>query len=260
MSLLSATQMLGPTLVLRRFDVSRTPTDGVFVDIAGRPAGLLGWILTVTGGVTGLATEQSLRVTATEIVQHSGTGRDLVPISHVASASTGYSKSTWMLWLGLLLLAYGLYKGFGADSKIVLGLGLIFGGGLLAGYWFSRRLKIVVETVGGRMIGLNFKRSVIEGVAVDLEKCATVVDVLQHLILASQARRDVRADVLGSIPQGFEASAKSAPVPEAPAPRTSNPSLQRPMAATPARCGKCGTLLEPAGKFCENCGARVDVQ
>jgi hypothetical protein len=241
MAFLDGARALGPTLTLRQFNVESRPSDGVYVEIIGRPAGLLGWLLTVAG----LASEQRFKATANDIVLDSGglQGRrqEMAPISGITSASVGYQKSLWTLLSGLAVLGYGLVRGFAFDSKIALVVGLVIGGALLVKYWLSKRLHVAVETNGGRFIGLSFKRSVIENVVVDFEKCSSVIDVLQQLVLASQSRRDVRSvEVAGPPPAAQHAPAMT------------------PVGASPRRCAKCGSLLQPADNFCEGCGARAN--
>ena len=122
------------------------------------------------------------------------------------------------------------------------------------------------------MLGLRFKRSLIEGVAVDFEKCAAVIDVLQMLMLAAQARRDIPAGAPSSVGTHSGLTFQSAPQRQAATPQTVTPAATRPVAAAPVatpaprtasaavahRCAKCGAMVEPQGKFCENCGTRVD--
>ena len=240
MALFGSARAFGPTLTLRQFNVASKPSDGVFVEIIGRPAGLMGWLLTTIG----LESEQRFKATATDVVLDSGglQGRrqEMAPLSGIASASTGYEKSLWTLLTGVAVLGYGLFSGFAEDSKFALVTGLVIGGALLVKYWLSKRLHVAIETNGGRFIGLSFKRSVIENVVVDFEKCSSVVDVLQQLILASQLRRDVRSVDL-SVPSR---SAQGSPA-------------TKPEAVGPLRCAKCGAQLEPGGNFCEECGTRV---
>lgn len=240
MALLGGGRALGPTLTLRRFNVETAPKDGVFVEIIGRPAGLMGWLLTTIG----LESEQRFKATANDVVLDSGglQGRrqEMAPLSGIASASVGFEKSFWTLLAGLAALGYGLFRWFANDSKFLLIVGLVTGGALLVKYWLSKRLHVAVETNGGRFIGLSFKRSVIENVVVDFEKCSSVIDVLQQLILASQSRRDVRPAELAVAPT-----------------RAQDAAMMKPAAISPRRCAKCGAVLQPADNFCEGCGARA---
>ena len=273
MAFIASARTLGPTLVLRRFQVSSTAHNGLYVEIVGRPEGLLGWLLTTIG----LDAQVSYSITDTDVTIESaglqGNSREITPISNIASASVGYMKSFWTLIFGILAVVYGLYSGLLKDSSVMLGLGLLVGGILLVRYWLSNRLHIAVITNGGSVLGLRFKRSVIEGVAVDFEKCAAVIDTLQSLMLAAQARRDIPGGA--TAPAAIHSGLTPQPTPQrqAATPQAATTAAMRPAAATapaatpasrpaPApvahRCAKCGTMVEPQGKFCENCGTRVD--
>jgi hypothetical protein len=257
MAFLATARSLGATLVLRRFHVAKSPTDGLYVEIVGRPEGILGWLLTTLG----LDAQVTFHLTDTHVSIESsglqGKSKEIAPISNVASASVGYMKSIWTLILGLLAVVYGLYKGLMGGSVSMLIVGLVIGGVLLALYWFSNRLHIAVITNGGSVLGLRFKRSVIEGVAVDFEKCASVVEVLQGLMLAAQSRRDNAS--LSPKPR-----AGSPPPADATRPSATGPGFQAAAgveksagSTAGALCAKCGARLEPASKFCESCGAPV---
>lgn len=258
MAFLATARSLGATLVLRRFHVAKSPTDGLYVEIVGRPEGLLGWLLTTLG----LDAQVTFHLTDTHVFIESsglqGKSKEIAPISNVASASVGYMKSIWTLIFGLLAVVYGLYKGLFGGSVMVLVVGLVVGGALLALYWFSSRLHIAVITNGGSVLGLRFKRSVIEGVAVDFEKCASVVEVLQSLMLAAQSRRDHSAPVSRSPAEMPPPTASSVRRSEAgPGPQAAMATAQSVASAVSAECAKCGARLEPASRFCESCGAPV---
>lgn len=258
MAFIASARTLGPTLVLRRFHVNATPQDNVYAEIVGRPEGLLGWLLTAMG----LDAQVTYRITDADVTCESaglqGKSREIAPISNIASASVGYMKSIWTLILGLLAVAVGLYKGVFAHSMIALVLGLVIGGVFLAVYWFSSRLHVAVITNGGSILGLRFKRSVIENVSVDFEKCAAVVDVLQQLMLAAQSRREINSPSTASPRQAASGATTASMRPAAPVPPTLAP--RSAPAATARRCPKCGSPAEPHVKFCEDCGTRVDAQ
>lgn len=240
MAFLGSARGLGPTLTLRKFHVASTPSDGVYVEIVGRPAGLIGWFLTRVG----LESERRLQATANDVVLDAGglQGRrqEMAPLAGIASASVGYQKSLWTLLFGLMVLAFGLVRGFAFDSKIALVAGLVIGGALLLKYWLSKRLHVAVETNGGRFIGLSFKRSLIENVVVDFEKCSSVIDVLQQLILQSQSRREVQSVAVSAPRRAAEV-----------------PSAVNVEAGSQRACIRCGARLEPTVNFCEKCGTRV---
>jgi len=256
MAFLATARTLGATLVLRRFHIAKSPHDGLYVEIVGRPEGILGWLLTTLG----LDAQVTFQLTDTHISIESsglqGKSKEIAPISNVASASVGYMKSIWTLIMGALAIALGLYEGLVENSAVVLVLGLVVGAVLLARYWFSNRLHVAVITNGGSVLGLRFKRSVIEGVAVDFDKCASVVDVLQGLMLAAQSRRDNVA--LSPRPPA------GTPLADPARRSATGPALQAAVAVEKssastagAVCANCGARLEPASRFCESCGAPV---
>jgi hypothetical protein len=237
--------------------VSSTPADGVFIEIEGRPAGLMGWVLTKIG----LDSEQLLKVTKSELVLDAGglqgRHREMTPMSGIASTSVGYTKSVWTLLSGLVILAWGLFRGIAFDSKFALISGVIVGGVLLVKYWLSKRLHVAVETTGGRFIGVPFKRSIIENVTVDFEKCSSVVDVIRQLILESQWRREVRVEE----PEArAEHGTFTKETPSQPATGVGRFSGVASAIAAPRKqdhCPKCGARVEPASRFCEQCGTGI---
>jgi hypothetical protein len=250
----SGEMSLGPVLVLRRFKVEDRPRDGKYVEIIGRPEGLLGWLLTAVG----LDSEMTLLVTGSDVsVEESGLKgkvRRIVPVSNIASASVGYTKSILLLYIGSAFVVGGLLGGLSSNSAYAMVLGILVGGALLAGYWFSNRLQLAVETNGGSYVGLRFKRSLIENVSVDFDKAAAVVALLQQLMLESQARRDV-----SETPQRTASPRAGSTGPIGTSPGQPAGPVRAP-AATPAPtaiCPKCSAKVEPNSTFCESCGTRV---
>ncbi len=229
---------LGGTLVLRRFSVDATGANGVYVEIVGRNAGLVGWLLSVIG----LDDDAHLRLTAQQVsletLSLQGRSRAVVPMACVASAAAGYEKSLSLLIIGSMLAMFGLYDGLVGDSARGMLGSLLLGGIFLFFYWLSKRLSITIETTGGSRLGLRFKRSLIENVEVDFDKASAVVDMLEGLALAAQARRDIGGPVASP---AMMAAPAPAPEPE-------------PVATS---CGSCGSPFEPGTVFCGNCGARV---
>jgi hypothetical protein len=59
---------------------------------------------------------------------------------------------------------------------------LILGAALITGYAFSKRLILTVETSGGMVVGLAFKRSVIENVAVDIAEVQRAIALINRVI------------------------------------------------------------------------------
>lgn len=245
----------GPVLVLKRFHVDRNPADGLYVEIVGRPAGLLGWILATVG----LEAETSLQITGNNVVKQSGSlegkTRLIAPMPVIASGSVGYTKSIWALYVGVLAVLGGLVSGLSEKSAFALVVGILVGGILLAVYWFSNRLQISVETFGGSTIGLRFKRSVIENVDVDFEKAAAVVELLHQIMLASQSV-SARSEKSSGSTVG-RADARPVTVSQAAPARTVLPAPPPTHAPSSNTCPKCSATVDSTSIFCESCGTRL---
>ncbi len=283
-----------PTLVLSRFHVSEQAEDGVLVDIVGRPKGLIAWILSLFR----METDTHLTITPTHItLRHSslrGQKLAFVPLGQVEATVCGHDKNLAILFFGLLyalatlLFAFlpvvlvGLF-GVGLNAlrpsgyyyrqsemaqvlgstAVVAVLALLaaavgFGICLLI-YHFSKRLTIGVSC-GEDTIGLSFKRSIIEGVTVDVERVKQMIEILNKRILEAQLHG---AAVAPLIEASFAPSAPAlapAPTPAAVPRRASAPApAPRPAARNQAptrrpNCGVCGVPLEPDSRFCGTCG------
>ena len=77
----------GPTLVLRRFDVS--PNRPSAVTIEGRPAGLVAWLLTTVGVDTLTTLRVSERDVSLRSANLSGEIHVLLPIEQISSTHCG---------------------------------------------------------------------------------------------------------------------------------------------------------------------------
>lgn len=179
----------GPALVLRKFNVDELARNGLVVDIEGRASGLLSWLLTVIG----LDATTSLKVTVEQVFfdQSSlfGQVHRVVPLPSVSSTLCGYSRRIGYLVLGVLLCIAGIVAGsvqqYGIDGVpgwpfIVVGLLFIIA------YFLSKRLAIAVETCGGDLIWVKFKRSIIENVAMDMEKAVMTIQLINRKIVEAQ--------------------------------------------------------------------------
>jgi len=167
----------GRPLVLRKFEVNQKGDP--LIDITGRQSGIVAWALVAMG----LDAETTLTVTRTTLTFKSssffGTTYNTVPLSMICSTHAGYTKSAPLLIFGLFLTIFGL-------PTIILSLvGIV----MLIAYWLSKQLTIYVETTGGMIIGLSFKRSVIENVKVDIDQALKTTHLINRLVLYSQSRK-----------------------------------------------------------------------
>ena len=107
----------------------------------------------------------------------------------MSSTLCGYSRRIGYLVLGVLLCIAGIVAGsvqqYGIDGVpgwpfIVVGLLFIIA------YFLSKRLAIAVETCGGDLIWVKFKRSIIENVAMDMEKAVMTIQLINRKIVEAQ--------------------------------------------------------------------------
>lgn len=184
---------VGTTLVLRRFAVTDVPPAPPQIEIVGRASGLVGYLLTVLG----LEAETTFTMQYDEIrfrsASLSGQLHHMVPLTSVASAHCGYSKPVGLLFLGAILALFGvvvLIEG-GRDGGSGLLLVLI-AGGLFIAYALKKKLTLAFETAGGLVLGLAFKRSVMENVSVDMDEALKVVELVSRRIMVAQGRAPAR--------------------------------------------------------------------
>jgi hypothetical protein len=107
----------------------------------------------------------------------------------------GYARNVWLLvWTLLALLAAGAALAAPAlannNQALAESAPLCAAGGGCLGlvlflcYLFSRRMYLAVETGGGQIVGVWFKGSFVEGVAVTLDKTEQVVEIMNRLMAA----------------------------------------------------------------------------
>jgi hypothetical protein len=182
-------RITGPTLVLRKFKIIEDSSADLLVDIVGRASGLTTWLLTVIG----FDAETSLKVTKQEISFKSsslfGQTLQVVPLPSASSTHCGYSKPIGYLIAGAIILIGGIITGLvqRGGGAIIL-FSLIIGGIFLVAYYLSKKIVISVETSGGIILGLSFKRSVIENVGVDIEQALKAIMIVNQKIIESQIR------------------------------------------------------------------------
>lgn len=182
-------RIAGPILVLRKFIIEEDQSSNVLVDIVGRASGITAWLLTVIG----LDAETSLKVTDKEVSfkssSVSGQTHQVVPLPSVSSIHCGYSKSISYLILGAIVLLTSLFTVLdqGGGGAFFL-IGLIIGGVFLVAYYLSKKIVVSVETSGGIVLGLSFKRSVIENVSVDIDKALKAIEIVNLTVIKSQIK------------------------------------------------------------------------
>ena len=190
--------IVGPALVLRKFSVTGGPSkqEAPVIEIEGRKPGVIAFLLTLIG----IDATTSLIVTPRDIRFRKGSlyGEitSMMPLTCVASAHAGFAKPIqYLIAAGAVFLAsiggaIGGHRdlgGHGGGAAFAL-LGLIVAVVFVVAYFLSRKMAVYVESSGGATFGLIFKRSIIEGVEVDINKVKALVDIIRELVINCQQR------------------------------------------------------------------------
>ena len=172
-----------PKLVLRKFSINK-PGAPTHIEIRGRDAGAIGWLLTSMR----LKDETTLHITGDQIsfVRASlfGKKQQTIPIPSVASASSGYERPIGFLIFGVFVFLIGLFSGSGKG----IANGIIVAAVFVLLYVLLKKIVVSIETSGGSNIGISFARSVIENIPVDIEQAQQVVDTINREITQRQRR------------------------------------------------------------------------
>jgi hypothetical protein len=157
--------------------------------IRGRAAGLVGWIFTKLGLSDAVSLElhpQELRLTLGSL---RGVVNASIPLSQIANTRCGYVKPIWMLVVGSVFgfIAVGAMLARSGFGEVLLFL--LLAAGSLAWYVLNKSLIISVETTGGAEYGVSVKRSVIEGVRLELDDALFVIERLNLAVVSAAARQ-----------------------------------------------------------------------
>lgn len=102
----------------------------------------------------------------------------VIPVSAIESTECGYSKSIGWAILGVIFLLTALTSG----SMNVFLVGVILAGISFAFYYFSSRMFISVMA-GNRDAKIQYKKGVIEGEPVDLERTLAAIEAVNTAVL-----------------------------------------------------------------------------
>lgn len=167
------------TLSLSKFSFNPEMAD--FLIIEGRKTGLWQWILTQLK----LGNRYQILVNKEKICysEDSAKGNSLVltPLQKVASTGGGYAKPIEMLILAAVLAIFGIVALF---SVPVAGIISILMAALLAVWYnFKKTFFVNIQPVSGAVFGFEFKRSIIENVAVDIDLIKESITFLNEKVI-----------------------------------------------------------------------------
>ena len=167
------------TLVLRQFSINKDPSDLPALEIVGRAGGLIAWLLTQMK----LNTLTTLKLQGEELSvvygSLSGETHTVIPVSAIESTQCGHSKTLLYLYLGVIVLALGLTTGDMARILISAIIAAVF----FAIYYFSNRMFISVSA-GDRTETIAYKKGLVDGASVDLERTLEAIAVINESVLA----------------------------------------------------------------------------
>jgi hypothetical protein len=177
-----------PVLVLRKFSIEKIPSNHIYLDIRGRSSGIISYILTNVG----VDSETSLKLTENFILFKStslyGQVNNLIPLTSISSTNCGYSKPFSYIILSIISLFGGLFLLFSRMNKTYYIGSFLISGLFILGYILEKKLIISVETYGGQVIGLIFKRSVIENLPIDINSTINATNLINLKVINSQKR------------------------------------------------------------------------
>lgn len=176
----------GPTLVLRKFSVAADEEN--VIEIVGRVQGLLSWLLTILR----LDTETSLLVTKDKVHFKTsslfGQVHQVAPLTSVSSSHCGYLKPIQFFIIGVIIAIAGLIAGLTQESGVPIVISLIVGICFIVAYFLLKKMTFVIETHGSSVMGLTFKRSIIENVDLDIEQALNAIEILNEKVIESQVK------------------------------------------------------------------------
>ena len=188
------------SLVLRSFEVHCTPQPPgqPLVEIVGRPAGIVAFVLTILQ----LQTQTTLSATDLgieyEAASLSGQLRKFIPLSRVASMAAGVHKPVSYLIVAGSLFVLGALFSMSTGSSILLVIALLVVAILLALYFVSKSVLLEITSNAGIEISLCFRPGVIEGVPVDAEKAMEAAGVIRDLILERSPADQREGSLMGA--------------------------------------------------------------
>jgi len=178
----------GPTLVLREFKIDEAATDGLILKIVGRVSGIKAWLLTIMG----FDAETTLAVSTKDVSFRSsslsGEINRLAPFASISSTNCGFYKPISFFILGIIFILLGLIGGI-ISRQLIAGIpAIILGIVFFVIYSLNKKIIISIETKGSSFIGLSFKRSVIENVAVNIDEAKKAIKLVNGKLVSSQLK------------------------------------------------------------------------
>jgi hypothetical protein len=174
------------TVVLTQFDSN--PSDPkTLLNLVGRPAGILGWLLSAMG----LGSTTTMSITKDLVFIHRASMnplRQTIPVHSIASTHCGYSMNFMWIIAAAVVLIWGLIGAIATAvggrepgmALLIVFFTILFTALFVLAFFLSKCLLIGVETSGGTLLGVRFKKGVIDGASIGVEQLTDVIARLNH--------------------------------------------------------------------------------
>jgi hypothetical protein len=178
---------MASALVLKRFHLDPSAANGEFIEIHGRKPGLVAFLLAMIG--IDPTTVFKCSAERIEVKQASVFGAQAmtIPLAAVTGIVGGHTKPVQYLAIAgvFFLMALGALTQKSFVAFIVLAvLGLLCG----VAYMIKKQMGLHVQNGGDRLYGLEFNRSMIEGVDVDIARVNETIRLINGLVLQATSR------------------------------------------------------------------------
>jgi len=105
-----------------------------------------------------------------------------IPLPATSGISGGYTKPFRLLVMAGVVFVGSIILGANAGATSLL-IGIAVSGALLLAYVLKKEMGLHVQNGGDKLWGLNFKGSVIENVAVDIDRVKQAVELINVAVL-----------------------------------------------------------------------------
>ncbi len=171
-------------LVVKEWKVD--PSAEIPVRIKGRKAGIIAWLLSLLGFDT--TTTLELHENHVSLAEGSLAGqiREVVPLTGACNIGTGYLKPFGYIAAAIGCVFWALVSMFNDNASTwAIVWQLILALGFVIMYFLNKCMVLYVIPVSSSPIQIAFKRSVIEGVDVDVASAKKVCNIIVDAIMCS---------------------------------------------------------------------------
>ncbi len=174
------------TLVLKEFEINENATDGPGLHMVGRPEGITAWILSTMNlnpTTTVRMQGEEFSVVRTDL---GGETHTVVPVRAIESTICGFKRELTFFVGAVIFLILAVLALFSGDFGVMFAWILAAGVGA-ALYYFSRSMVIIV-TAGSHTEVIKYKKGVIDGVPVDMERSLKAIGIVNAAVLREPGR------------------------------------------------------------------------